>query len=562
MHDPQQIQQALEEITALFAFREGAKFKAQAYARAAELIEGWAADLSRLVESGRLTALEGIGPSLEKQIVALWNTGTSPLLEELRAETPPGAFALSRLPGLTPRRIRALSEGLGIRSLEDLREACVAQRVRTLAGFGPKVEQKLTEALAKQAEAGALPARLLLSEARPVAARLVAGLAETGFTAHVAGALRRGEETVDAIELVVVASPARAYAAVEALADVVQVDAASGRGLLTVGMPLQVHAADAERAGAALLLATGSAEHLAQLGARSEGGLAPLVAHAADEPALYRALGLAPVPPELRQGTDELARAATQSFDDLVTEDAIRGFVHCHTTYSDGRHDIEAMARAAEARGMAYITITDHSPTARYAGGVDHDRLLRQWDEIDRVQARVTIRILRGTESDILADGSLDYPDEVLDRLDVVIASVHARYRLDPKDMTARLVRAMKLPLFKIWGHALGRLLLRRAPIDCDVPAVLDALASSRGAIEINGDPRRLDLPPRWIPEARARGIPFVLSVDAHSTDGLGVLPYAVTMARRGGLTRAEVLNTLDADAFCAKVAPRVGGAA
>ena len=205
---------------------------------------------------------------------------------------------------------------------------------------------------------------------------------------------------------------------------------------------------------------------------------------------------------------------------------------------------------------MQYITITDHSPSAHYAGGVTLDRLMRQWDEIDEVQQRVGIRILRGTESDILVDGSLDYPDDVLARFDVVIASVHGRFRLGRDDMTARLVRAMQLPVFKIWGHALGRLLLRRPPIDCDVPAVLDALAGSRGAIEINGDPHRLDLPPAWIAEARARGIAFVLSVDAHSTDGLSVLPYAVTMARRGGLRRREVLNTLDAEAFRARVRP------
>ena len=231
--------------------------------------------------------------------------------------------------------------------------------------------------------------------------------------------------------------------------------------------------------------------------------------------------------------------------------------VHCHTTHSDGQNSVEEMARAAAALGMQYITITDHSPSAHYAHGVARERLEQQWEEIRQAEQAVGIRILRGTESDILADGALDYPDEILAQFDVIIASIHSRFRMTRVQMTERLVRAMRLPVFKIWGHALGRLLLSRDPIDCDVEAVLDALAGARGAIEINGDPHRLDLPPEWIPHARARGIPFVLSVDAHSTTGMGVLPFAATLGRRGGLRRGEVLNTLSVDGFLARVQGR-----
>jgi DNA polymerase (family 10) len=214
------------------------------------------------------------------------------------------------------------------------------------------------------------------------------------------------------------------------------------------------------------------------------------------------------------------------------------------------------MAQAAHALGMKYITVTDHSPTARYAAGVSVDDLRRQWDEIAAAQELVPIRILRGAESDILADGLLDYPDAIVEQFDVVIASIHARYRQDRTTMTARLARALELPVFKIWGHALGRILNQRDPIDCDVPALLDVLARSPGAIELNADPHRLDLPPRFIPDARARGIPFVVSVDAHSTNGFGVLGYGVTMARRGGLQKHEVLNTLPVEQFMAAVRP------
>jgi DNA polymerase (family X) len=230
--------------------------------------------------------------------------------------------------------------------------------------------------------------------------------------------------------------------------------------------------------------------------------------------------------------------------------------VHCHTTYSDGKNSIVEMARAAHELGMKYITITDHSPSAHYARGVSLDRLKAQWDEIAAAEQEVPIRILRGTESDILSDGSLDFPDAVLERFDVIIASIHARHRMDAPSMTARLSRALSLPLFKIWGHALGRILNHRPPIECDVLALLDQLAASRGAVEINADPHRLDLPPAWIPAARARGIPVVVSVDAHSTRGLGVLRYGVDMARRGGVRVGEVLNALPAAAFAERVRP------
>jgi DNA polymerase (family 10) len=234
----------------------------------------------------------------------------------------------------------------------------------------------------------------------------------------------------------------------------------------------------------------------------------------------------------------------------------VRGLVHCHSTWSDGRASLEDMARAADALGVEYMTVTDHSRTAGYAGGLDEDRLKLQWEEIARVQEKVKVRLLRGTESDILEDGSLDFPDHVLEQLEVVVASVHSRHKMDEDQMTRRLVRCMKLPVFKIWGHALGRLLLEREPFACRVEEVLDALASSRGAVEVNGDPNRLELEPRWLRAARARGIPVTLSVDAHSVRDLGYLRFAVGTARRGWVRRGDVLNALPLERFRAAVRP------
>ena len=559
VHDPLFISASLEEIAALLKLA-GEGYKARAYARGAERAAALGDQLGALITDGSLIEMPDIGRSLAKQISALWHTGSSPLLEHLRVEFPPGSAELSRVPGLTARRIKLLREQLDIRSVDSLRDACLAQRVRALPGFGPKTEQRLLAAIDRYRGAPLQPQRMLLSDALLFARRLERQIVgqQLGAAVILAGAARRCHELVSELELVVVEPRASDIAAALARSPYLL---RSADGLLVEGVPLRLHVATHANAGAVLLHATGSGAHMQELEARARArGLAlqpdglrdahgQLSPASSEERAIYGELGASYAPPERRDH-------AAQTSSDLVARAHLRGAVHCHTTYSDGKHSIEEMARAAEALGFEYITITDHSPSAHYAGGVDHDRLMEQWDEIARVQEEVGIRILRGTESDILADGSLDYPDHILERFDVIIASIHGRMRMDRVQMTERLVRAMRVPVFKIWGHALGRMLLHRDPIDCDVEAILDALAESPGAIELNGDPHRLDLPPEWIPHARARNIPFVLSSDAHSTTGLGAVEYAVMMARRGALTPSEVLNTLPAREFIQRVKP------
>ncbi|MDB4990440.1 MAG: hypothetical protein JWN04_5618 [Myxococcaceae bacterium] len=564
MKDAKLVERGLEDIALLLGFSEQGRFKAQAYERGAEIVAGLSFELGPVIDSERLTEIEGIGPSLARQIVELWTTGRSTLLERLQAENPPGAAELSRVPGLTPKRIRALSEGLGIASLDDLREACKQQRVRSLAGFGAKTEQRLCEALAALAKATHVERRILLSEAQNLSQALERAVRAGSRVVDVvlAGAARRAEETVAELDLVVIVRDETQLELdrqhildqIAALPFVLRVARDTHTATLSEGIALHIHVTPTARAGSTLLQATGPELHFAQLATRALERGVQLADASGSERELYHQLGLHELPPELRALPDALEQAERDDFADLIAASDIRGFVHCHTTHSDGRNSIEEMAHAAAERGMQYLTITDHSPSAHYARGVTLERLEQQWDEIREVEQRVGIRILRGTESDILADGQLDYPPEILARFDVVIASIHSRFRMTREQMTVRLVNAMRLPVFKIWGHALGRLLLSREPIDCDVEAVLDALASSRGAIEINGDPHRLDLPPQWIGKARERGIPFVLSVDAHSIAGLGVLPFAAQMARRGGLRRADVLNTLSADEFATRV--------
>lgn len=560
---------ALDEIASLLQL-SGEGHKARAYARGAVAVVALGPELETLVSEGRLTEVDGIGRSLSRQISELWNTGSSSLLTHLRKTFPEGSAELASLPGITLRRMQALRETLGVHTIEALREACLTQRVRGLRGFGEKTERRLLEAIEAREHAPQETPRMLLTDALELTGRFQRQLVGLGCVSDLllAGAARRGMELVTELDWVAVDAhrdPLFDLLARSSL--VVRVDREHATAMTPSGIPIRLHLTDSADLGVTWVSATGNEEHWGALVARAAersmtldtrrlrtvAGERPIAS--ADEAALYRALGVDYMPPELRV-TAKLPAAGSGEYDALVNIDDVRGMVHCHTLYSDGRNSIEEMARAAEALGMEYITITDHSPSAHYAGGVELDRLKQQWDEIAEVQERVKIRILRGTESDITADGSLDYPDDVLERFDVIIASIHNRFKLGRTEMTERLVRAMRLPVFKIWGHALGRLLTHRAPIDCDVDAILAAVADAHGAIELNGDPYRLDLPPEWIPAARTLGIPFVLSVDAHSTKGLGALHYAVTMARRGGLQRGEVLNTLPASAFIQRVAP------
>ena len=506
-------------------------------------------------------------------ITELQRTGRSKALDALRERMPPGALSLGRIPGLGLDKIRALHAALGVETIAELRKACEEGLVRGVKGMGEKTERRLLDRI--RALEHPVEVRLRLDRALALAESFTAYLrtAPGVVRAEIAGALRRRAETVDRLVFVAAArtpDPVIGHALASPLVASISGRAAgSCSAVLADGVPIELRVVEPDRYAGTLLDATGSADHLRglarvardrglELGAEgldSKSSGAPLPA--AGEEDLYRHLGLPYVPPELREGSGEVEAAeAGRLPDDFVTAGDLRGLVHCHTVHSDGKHTIAEMARAADAMGMRYLTITDHSPTAFYARGLDVDRLHAQWEEIARVQETVSVRLLRGTESDILADGALDYPDVILEQLDVIIASIHARHRMDAGRMTRRLVRAMQHPCFKIWGHGLGRLVLSRPPIECRVEEVLDAAAAGRAAIEINGDPARLDLEPRWIRAARARGLRFVVSTDAHSVDALANQRYGVAMARRGWVRRGEVLNTLDTEAFVRAVSP------
>jgi DNA polymerase (family 10) len=571
---------ALQEIGSLLELKSGEYYKARAYKTGAKAVAELTEDLGKLIKQNRLTFVKGIGFAIAKQIQELYRSGESPLLKQLRAELPPGILELTSVSGLSAKKIDQLHKALGIASVGELKAACEAGRVRNVKGFGAKSEQKILEALSEPASR---ERRLHLHHALRAADGIIEFIsAAPGFVrAEIAGALRRRQETIS--EIVVVAAgkkPASLIGRFARFPLVMQIDERTSRqcvATLSEGIKATVIAVKPEEFAVAFWRATGSDGHLKKieeiatnrklkltdrviekLSSRSktaaERGSALRIKN---ENEIYDRLGMQFVPPELREDEGEIEAALKGTLpEDLIATEDIRGMVHCHTTYSDGKHSVAEMAHAAEQMGMKYLTITDHSPTAFYAGGLKIDRLQRQWEEIDRVQEQTKIKILKGTESDIIADGSLDYPDWILEQFDVIVASIHSRYKMNEDQMTKRVVTAMRQPVFKIWGHALGRLIERRPPFACRVEEILDAIAESRAAIEVNGDPYRLDMEPRWLRAARQRKIKFVISVDAHSTGAMNNLEFGVAMARRGWVRRGEVLNTLGVKAFQKAVRP------
>jgi DNA polymerase (family 10) len=558
MLDKLEVARALREIGLYLNLKGDNKFRARAYETGARALEELRVDLGQLIDEQRLTGVPGIGPALAATIAELWSTGRSAQLERLRAEIPRGALELAEV--LSFARIQKLTAALGIANVAELKEACSAGRLREVKGFGAKTEQSILKAIEKWENR---EQRVLLVDALEIAEPLRAYLAAhpAVHAVELAGSLRRWKETVADLDLLVASDDAAAvrahFLAFPSLTKTVAEAPEELRARLASGLCVDLYLTDHAHLAPALVRATGSVNHVQQLETLLHNNKHGFTEPATDEAEVYRRAGLPLIPPELREGDGELAAALAGTLPlDLITLDAVRGMTHCHTVYSDGKATIEEMAREAEAMGMQYLTITDHSPAAHYANGVQLDRLKRQWDEIARVQESVQVHLLRGTESDILEDGALDYPDQVLEQLDVVIASIHSRMKMDAAQMTARLTNAMRRPLFKIWGHALGRLVLRRDPFDCDVERVLDVIAESPAAIEINGDPYRLDLAPEWVKKARQRGIKFVISTDAHSTRALHNLRFGVHMARRGWVRRGEVLNALSVADFKRAVQP------
>jgi DNA polymerase (family X) len=559
-----EIAAALEELGTLYELDGAVRYRVLAYREAARVIRQSPVSVAELAREGRATELPGVGATLEAKIVALLDTGEIPSATKLKAKFPSSLLEVTRIPGLGAKTVRRLYDELDVASLDDLREAAEAQRIRGLKGLGPKVEENVLASLARLGEEGA-PGRLLLSKVLPVAEELAAELRAhpASDAVEIAGSARRRAETCKDIDLIATAGDPPALAASLAenpLASQAGNPGESGVHIVThngVSVDLRIVAPDAY--GNLLQHFTGSAEHNIQLRERavaqgvsvSEHGIADTesgeVARYATEAEVYARLGLDYIEPELREGSGEIAAAAEGRLPELVEIGDIRGDLHCHTTLSDGRNSLREMAEAARARGYAYLAVTDHSASHGFGDDVQPSSLWRRIEDVRKLNEQYEgkrFRVLAGSEVNIHTDGSLDYEDELLDALDWVMASVHTSFRISANAMTERVVTAAEDPHVDCIGHLTGRLLGRREPYDIDVERVVEAALGAGTMLEINGNPNRRDLSEHHARLAAEAGVSICVNTDAHGTDTLGNIAYGIATARRGWLTQDHVANT------------------
>ncbi|MCG3172292.1 MAG: DNA polymerase/3'-5' exonuclease PolX [Myxococcota bacterium] len=558
MATARQIAEALREIGVLLELKGENPFKVRAYENGARAVEQVGDAIVDRYRDGALGEVKGIGQALQEKIGAFIESGHIPLLDQLRAEHPPGLLELLAIPGLGPKRVREIHDMLGVASISELEYACKENRLRLIKGFGEKLQAKVLDGIRFiRASAG----RKLISDVWPRAVELreqVAGLPGVE-RCDIAGSLRRRRETVKDIDLTVASS--HPEQTVGLIARLKGIEELTGHGPTKVsfrlkgGLAADVRIVEPGQYAFLLQHMTGGMEHNAalrghakSLGLRlSEYGLfrGEELIPAGSEAEIYAALGMDFIPPEMREGRGEIEAALEHRLPRLIEDGDLRGAFHNHTNWSDGANSIEEMAAAAEAKGLRYFHISDHSRAAVYANGLDVERLSAQLDEIHEVQKRhPKLRILTGIEVDILKDGGLDLPGDILSRLDVVIASVHSRFGQSREEMTERLVRAASHPHVDILGHPTGRLLLGREPYDFDFDAVARAAAANHTALELNANPHRLDLEPDLLRRAKQAGARIAINADAHSREGLDDLPLGVATARRGWLEKTDIVNT------------------
>lgn len=563
--DPRSAAHVLAQIASYLELQGASKFKSRAYEQAGRAVAALDTDdLAELDRTGALAATPGIGPATLAVIRDLNATGESRYLEELRAELPEGLVDLLRIPGLPTAKIHLLRESLGVDSVDSLEAAIRDGRLGALKGFGPKTAAKLlrgieifrTSGSQQLFHRGALQARALLENVRahPDVIR-----------AEIAGSVRRHNEVIGDVDIVASCrtdprTVASSFAHAPGVRSVARENTASPSMTFADGAHLDLFCTKEDDFIVALWRATGSAAHvdtMLQLLARKritlrgdvlvdEDGTRIPIAHESD---IYALVDLPIIPAEMREDGQELLAAVRGPIPTLIQPTDIRGALHCHSTYSDGKNTIAEMAEAARALGWSYIGITDHSKAAFYAGGLSVEQVMAQHEEIDALNAATPdFRILKGIEADILADGAIDYDQDLLDRFDFVVGSIHGRFSMDRARMTERVLRALDDPHLTILGHPTGRLLLSRDPYPIDMDAVLTKAAELGVAVELNADPKRLDLDWRILRRARELGVTIAIGPDAHSTRGLEVMNIGVGIARKAGVVAEEVLNAWDVE--------------
>ncbi|MCX6135937.1 MAG: DNA polymerase/3'-5' exonuclease PolX [Ignavibacteriales bacterium] len=568
--DKKQVADILSEIGTLLEVKGENPFKCRAYHAGARIVTSLTQDLSVLVTSGEIRNIKGIGDALSEKITELVTTGKLEYYEKLKSSVPPGVLQMLSIGGIGPAKVRVLSTTLKIATLDELEKACKEGKIRSVEGFGKKTEENI---LAGLSALKTYSARHLISSAEPVAKTMAAFVAKLKGVSRVeiAGSLRRRAETIGDIDILAVAKESEAAAVMQSFTSHPDVERITAHGatkssvILLSGISCDLRIVNELEFPFALNYFTGSKEHNVRLRslAREAGyslneygfskiesqekrGASKQAFRCKDEEDIYRMLGLAYVPPELREDCGEFEKAQEKKLPQLVTEQDIKGTFHCHTTHSDGAHSLSEMANAARTLGWQYLGIADHSISASYANGMTEQRLKKQQKEIDLLnQNWSNFRILKGVEVDILADGSLDFSDDVLAGCDYVVASVHSSFKMTEQQMTERIVQAISNRNVTMLGHLSGRLLLQRESYPLNQEQVVDAAAKCGTIIEINAHPTRLELNWRMCRYAKEKGVRVAINPDAHTMNGLKDVRFGVGIARKGWLTRQDVLNSM-----------------
>jgi DNA polymerase (family 10) len=564
-----QIGEILEHIAQLLELKGENVFKIRAYTNAARALESLSEPLEKLVDDGRLGEIEGIGKAITEKVTELMTTGRLAYYEELKASFPEGIFELFEVQGLGAKKIKLLYEQLGIASLADLERLCHQGRVAELAGFGKKTESNILKSIGDHRKyAGRYRINIVAALAEELLSDLRAHEAVGQVAA--AGSYRRCKETIGDLDILVSSKQPEEVSDFfihHPLVEELMVHGPTKSSVrLAGGLQCDLRVVKPEEFPFALVYFTGRKEHNIRLRSRAleqgwslneyrltpvkegEGAAAPPPIH--DEQTLYTSLGLDYIPPELREDKGEIAAAERGELPSLITWSNLRGTFHCHTTASDGKNSLLEMARAAMNLGLEYLGIADHSRSSFQAHGLSVERLAAQVAEIRLLNEseefrQAGFRLFAGTECDILKEGELDFPDEVLSSLDYVVASVHSNFTLGEAEMTKRIIKAVSNPSVTMLGHLTGRLLLSREPYAVNIPAVIEAAAESKTIIEINASPWRLDMDWRWWPLAKAKGVRCAINPDAHTTIGIQDLLYGIGIARKGWLEKSNVINCL-----------------
>jgi DNA polymerase (family 10) len=576
MPSNQDIASKLREVFQLMQLAGENRFKAIAFDKAALTVDGMSDDINEYINNKNLTDIKGIGKSIAEDIYAYAETGKMPVLEAFREKIPPGLLKWTEISGLGPKNILKIHETFGITEIEELKELINNGELAKLPGLGGKSAEKIQKSIEWMEK---YDERCRLDEAQKIADDIYASLKDLEGVQQIelAGSLRRSKETIGDIDILIAAEEKHITDLFEVFTNHGRVTEILGKGdtkssvRTTDGRQVDLRIVKPENFAAALMYFTGSKEHNVELRSRArnkgmslnEYGLFKLQEDGETnwdapqdfktEADIYKLLDLNFVPPELREDRGEFEIFGTHKEIDLVTDDDIRGVIHAHSTWSDGKFSIKEMAEACIERGYEYLGITDHSQTAAYAGGLKPDEVKRQWDEIDALNegfksSGTNFVIFKGIESDILADGSLDYEDDILEGFDFIIASVHQSLEMPEKKMMERFRNAIKNPYTRMIGHPTGRLLLKREESKIDLNELVALAAKHNTAIEINANPRRLDLDWKFGNKAKEVGMMTSINPDAHNIDGIDLMKYGVRIARKGKYEKERVLNTKSAE--------------